>query len=327
MINSLSLSQIQNPINKELYYFSKYFKNSLKSSLPIVDTIIKYIIRQKGKQIRPTLVLLAAKSVGEINDSSYRGAALVEILHTATLVHDDVVDDADTRRGFPSINSIWKNKIAVLIGDYLLSTGLMLSIDKNDFEFLKVTSRSVKLMSEGEILQIHKSRTYDINEETYFKIISGKTASLFTTCVDVGAFSTTKKKSFHNALHIYGTAVGMAFQIKDDILDYTSRTNILGKPIGGDLREKKITLPLIYALKNVPKNESSKIVSMIRKGVTTSDVLVITNFVTQNGGIDYAIEKATEYSNSAIKSIEVLPNTPSKTSLLNFANFVISRNK
>jgi len=327
MSNSLTLSQIQNPIDKELIYFSKFFKNSLKSSLPIVDTIIKYIIRQKGKQIRPTLVLLAAKSVGEINDSSYRGAALVEILHTATLVHDDVVDDADTRRGFPSINSIWKNKISVLIGDYLLSTGLMLSIDKNDIEFLKVTSRSVKLMSEGEILQIHKSRTYDINEETYFKIISGKTASLFTTCVDIGVFSTTKKKSFHNALHNYGTAVGMAFQIKDDILDYTSRTNILGKPIGGDLREKKITLPLIYALKNVSKNESSKIVSMIRKGVTTSDVLEITNFVTQNGGIDYAIEKATEFSNTAIKSIVVLPNTPSKASLLNFANFVISRNK
>ncbi|MDA0986629.1 MAG: polyprenyl synthetase family protein [Bacteroidetes bacterium] len=327
MSNSFSLADLQKPIKSELKNFPAFLKQSLKSSFPIVDTIMKYILNQKGKQIRPTLVLLSANAVGEINESTFRGAALVEILHTATLVHDDVVDDADTRRGFPSINSIWKNKISVLIGDYLLSTGLLLSINKNDFEFLKVTSRAVKSMSEGEILQIHKSRTFDIDIETYLKIIHAKTASLFASCVDIGAFSATKNISHKKALHIYGESLGMAFQIKDDILDYTSRTNILGKPIVNDLKEKKITLPLIIALKNVSKSEASKIISKIRKGLTSSEIEEVINFVDQNGGVVFSQNKASEYLKTARESIQILPNSESKTALINFTDFVLNRSK
>lgn len=235
----IKLSEIIHPIEKELDLFTDKFKISLKSKVGLVDLVTKYILKQKGKKIRPVLVLLSAGLSGEISERTYRGAVLVEMLHTATLVHDDVVDAAETRRGLPSINAVWKNKVAVLIGDYLLSRGLMLAVDGNDFDFLRVVTDTVKRMSEGELLQISKTRKLDIDEETYFKIISDKTASLISTCCEIGARSSTSDENKITSLRNFGESLGIAFQIRDDILDYTGKSKIIGKPLGGDIKEKK----------------------------------------------------------------------------------------
>ena len=256
---TISLDEIKIPIKSELKDFDKFVNLSVKSEIPFVNLVTRFILRQKGKQLRPILVFLTAKMCKNISPASYRGAALVEILHTATLIHDDVVDEAEMRRGFPSINSHWKNKIAVLMGDYLLSTGLLLALKSDDFEILKITSSAVRKMSEGEILQINKSRKLDIDEKTYFKIISGKTASLISTCTEIGGVSVNCSKKEREALINFGENLGLAFQIRDDVLDYTSRTSILGKPIAGDLKEKKITLPLIHALERADKKREKKL--------------------------------------------------------------------
>ena len=266
-MNKLNLSQIQSPISNELKDFDKSFKEYLKSDIRLVEFAIRFILSQKGKKIRPVLVLLSAKMCGGVKNRSFRGASLVELLHTATLVHDDVVDKAEKRRGLPSLNKIWGNKIAVLVGDYLLSKGLMISVDNEDFDFLRTITDTVKKMSEGELLQIYKAKKLDINEETYFKIISYKTASLISTCCEIGARSSTDAPNKIDALRNYGEYLGIAFQIQDDILDFVGKTKIFGKVQGGDLKEKKITLPLIYALNNSSKDKSKAIIKLLKKGV------------------------------------------------------------
>lgn len=320
------LSEISSPIKSELETFNKLFKESMRSDVGLVDLVARYIIRQKGKKIRPLLVLLSAKVAGEVTERSYRGAVLVELLHTATLVHDDVVDNADKRRGFWSINALFKNKVAVLMGDYLLSRGLMIAVDGKDYDFLKIITDTVKRMSEGELLQIRKTRKLDIDEETYFKVISDKTASLLETCCEIGALSATNNKEYHKAMKSFGQSIGLAFQIRDDVLDYEGTFKVTGKPIGGDIKEKKITLPLIYSLGKVDKNEASHIRQIIKNGRKKNDVSEVIDFVKKNGGINYARDKAKYYSDKATEALSVLPDSQSKVALDALVNFVIDRN-
>ena len=319
------LNEISQPIKTELEEFERLFKTSMKSNVGLVDLIAKYIIRQKGKKIRPLLVLLSAKLAGGVTQRSYRGAVLVELLHTATLIHDDVVDNADKRRGFWSINAIFKNKAAVLMGDYLLSRGLMIAVEGNDNDFLGVITSAVKRMSEGELLQIQKTRKLDIDEETYFQVISDKTASLLETCCMIGAMSTSDNSEYHEAMKNFGESIGMAFQIRDDILDYEGSSKIIGKPVGGDIKEKKITLPLIYSLKKVPRNEADKIRRLIKNNTGTENTRQIIDFVRKNNGIDYALETAHNYSQKAKDSLKIFPDSPAKLALEGLVDFVIDR--
>ncbi|MEK7748472.1 MAG: polyprenyl synthetase family protein, partial [Bacteroidota bacterium] len=269
---SVSLDSIKEPVHDELKGFDRFFRDAMRSKVGLVDIIARYIIRQKGKRVRPLLVLLSAKACGAINDSTYRGATLVEILHTATLVHDDVVDDADTRRGLASINAVWKNKVAVLMGDYLLSRGLLIALERDDHYFLHSTSNAVKRMSEGELLQIQKSRQLNLDEETYLRIIGDKTASLFSTCTDIGAASVTEDADRRNLMKEFGENVGMAFQIRDDLLDYEGRKSILGKPTGLDMKEKKLTLPLIHALQSGVRKDAKQALRIIKNGAKQKEI-------------------------------------------------------
>lgn len=325
-MNRLKLSNIQKPIQNELEEFDQVFKNILRSDIRLVDFVIKFILRQKGKKIRPLLVLMSAKVCGNVNMRSYRGATLVELLHTATLVHDDVVDEAEKRRGLPSLNNIWGNKISVLMGDYLLSKGLMISVNGEDYDFLKTITDTVKRMAEGELLQIYKTKKLDIDEETYFKIISDKTASLFSTCCEIGALSATTSKEEIEALKNYGEYLGIAFQIQDDILDYTG-TKIIGKPLGGDIKEKKLTLPLIHTLTKESKSDAAEIIRRIKKGKKEKRISEIIDLVKSNGGIEYSIEKAHEFSDKAKKCLEPFKDSEYKDSLIDLVDFVIDRNK
>ncbi len=319
------LSKISHPIESELDTFNQIFKKSIRSKVGLVDLVAKYIIRQKGKKVRPLLVLLSAKIIGEVNERSYRGAVLVELLHTATLVHDDVVDNANKRRGVWSINALFKNKVAVLMGDYLLSRGLMIAVDGKDFDFLGVITNTVKRMSEGELLQIQKTRKLDIDEETYFRVISDKTASLLETCCEIGALSATDNPEYHQAMKQFGQSIGMAFQIRDDILDYEGTLKMMGKPVGGDIKEKKITLPLIYSLNQVTKKEAAHIRKLIKNGSKNNDVKEVIKFVKENGGIDYALDTAKSYSNKAKEALKILPDSQSKVALEALVDFVIDR--
>jgi len=320
----LNIKLISRPVREELEIFDRKFSSSLKSKVALIDLITKYILKQKGKKIRPVLVLLSAKLCGEINDRSYIAANLVELLHTATLIHDDVVDDAKMRRGIASINAKWKNKISVLIGDYLLSKGLLTAIDNNEFEFLKLTSEAVKSMSEGELLQIQKARNFDATEETYFRIISDKTASLIKTCCKLGALSSTDNKVDIEKLGTYGENTGIAFQLTDDILDYTGRKKLLGKSTGNDLKEKKFTLPLIISLKNAPSGRSNEIMKLI-KSESENKFDRVYEFVLEYGGIDHTIEKAKEYSKKAVDSLNSFKDSEAKNSLIEFAGIISGR--
>jgi len=323
----MNLKEILIPIREELDTFDEHFKNAMRSNIAFVDMIARYIVKQKGKRIRPALVLLSAKACSEVNSSTFRGASLVEILHTASLIHDDVVDEADTRRGFPSINSIWKNKIAVLMGDYMLAKGLLLSLNNDDFQFLKITSDAVRRMSEAEILQIKKSRDLDIDEQTYLKIISDKTASLFATCCEIGATSAVKDIEYHKRMRSYGENLGMVFQIRDDLLDYVGRRSITGKPAGLDMKGKKLTLPLIHALKNAPKTRSKEILKIIKDGGRKKGLQSIIDFAFEFNGIDYTIKKAKQYSEHALEDLQILPSSPAKDSLSQLVEFVMERSK
>lgn len=322
---AISLDTIKGPIGAELKQFDRFFRDSMQSKIGLIDLIARYIVRQKGKRVRPILVLLSAKLCGEINQSTFRGATLVEILHTATLVHDDVVDDAETRRGLASINAVWKNKVAVLMGDYLLARGLLLSLEHNDHYFLNSTSAAVKRMSEGELLQIQKSRQLDINEETYLRIISDKTASLLSTCTDIGCASVTENEQTRALLRDYGENVGMAFQIRDDLLDYLGRKSIIGKPTGIDLKEKKLTLPLIYALTNAERREARQALKIVKNGARQKEVEWIAGFVKRNGGIEYAGRKAEHYAGLARERLIAFPESRAKEALLQFVEFVTER--
>lgn len=321
----MHLTEISKPIKAELDVFNEIFKKSLKSSVGIIDLVTGYILKQKGKKIRPLLVILSAKLAGGVNDRTYRGATLVELLHTATLIHDDVVDNADKRRGLPSINAVWKNKVAVLMGDYLLARGLMIAVEGKDFDFLGIITDAVRRMSEGELLQIRKSKKLDIDEETYFKIISDKTASLLSTCCEIGSASASSNVEYQSALRNFGENIGIAFQIRDDILDYIGTSSIFGKPLGGDIQEKKITLPLIFALKNAPENESVQIIKWIKNGRKNKNVKDIIEFVKKYNGIEYALQSAREYSDRARENLKIFPDSPAKISLQELIDFIVNR--
>ncbi|MCX6161807.1 MAG: polyprenyl synthetase family protein [Ignavibacteriae bacterium] len=320
----MNLNKISAPVKSELQEFQKQFSGVLKSNVALIDIITRYILRQKGKKIRPILVLLCAKLCGKINRRSYIAANLVELLHTATLIHDDVVDDAKMRRGLPSINAVWKNKASVLIGDFLLSKGLLVSLDNNEFEFLKITSEAVRRMSEGELLQIQKARNFDATEETYFQVIKDKTASLIQTCCRLGAFSATDDKKAIEKAGVFGESTGIAFQLRDDLLDYTGRKKLLGKSTGNDLKEKKFTLPLIVSLRNAPAKHSRDIMKLI-KSDSAKKFDSVYYFVAQNGGIEYTKEKIDRYTTTAVKALEYFDDSESKSSLLELVQFLSVR--
>ena len=291
---------VTNIIGTELDIFEKKFTEAVKSNTPLLDRIMKYIIKRKGKQLRPMFVFLSAKLHGDINESTYRAAALVELLHTATLVHDDVVDESLERRGFFSINAIWKNKIAVLVGDYLLSKGLLLSTTNNDFEHLHILSEAVKQMSEGELLQIEKSRKLNLKEDIYFEIIKNKTASLLSSACAAGACTTSKDENITAKMKLFGEKAGIAFQIKDDLFDYGKED--IGKPTGNDIKEKKLTLPLIYTLNNIDAKKRRELIYIIKnENKNAEKVKLVIDTVIASGGISYATEKMNEYRDEALK--------------------------
>jgi octaprenyl-diphosphate synthase len=319
------LKKISAPIQKELDEFKIEFRQAMKSKVALIDLISKYILRQKGKKIRPILVLLSAKLCGEVNKRTYLGATLVEMLHTATLIHDDVVDDAQTRRGFASINAVWKNKIAVLMGDFMLSRGLLLALENDECGFLKITSKAVKRMSEGELLQIQKNRKFDVNEDTYFRIISDKTASLITACCELGASSATSNKNEIQLMSEFGENIGIAFQLRDDILDYVGKKKIMGKSSGSDLKEKKFTLPLIHALGNSSKKESKEIISIVKNGSFSKNKSIVMEFIKEYKGIDYAVNKTREFCSIAKGKIKDFKSSETKETLINFVDFIGER--
>ncbi len=299
----------------------------MKSEVPLLETITGYIVKRKGKQLRPMFVFLSAKLFGEINESTYRAAALIELLHTATLVHDDVVDDSHERRGFFSVNALWKNKIAVLIGDYLLSKGLLLSLDNDDFQLLKIVSRAVREMSEGELLQIEKARRLDISEEIYFEIIQKKTASLIAACCAAGAYSVSGSSVDEEKMYQFGAKVGMAFQIKDDLFDLGEGTDI-GKPMGIDIKEKKMTLPLIHALSKSGWREKRSIVNIVRKfNGSEEKVDEVISFIRRNGGIEYAKGVMEKFRDEALSMLSSLPVGDARNSLEDLVCYTIERSK
>lgn len=323
----MKLDTIIAPVAGDLKNFEVHFRKALKSNVGLVDAAVRYMVKRKGKRIRPALVMLAAGACGGINESTFRGAALVELLHTATLIHDDVVDEAATRRNWPSINAIWKNKVAVLMGDYVLSRGLLLSLEHDDIAFLRSTSMAVKRMSEGELLQIQKSRQLRNDEATYFQIIGDKTASLLATCCEIGALSATLDADVVERMRCYGENIGIAFQIRDDILDFTGTESTIGKPVGGDLKEKKFTLPLIHAFGIAPSVRRKSVLRMLKSGVKRKDIEEIARFVEEFGGIEYARKTAEGYRDRAMAQIEGFPNSAAKDSLLQLADFVVTRKK
>ena len=315
---------INNIIGKELNTFEKKFSEAVKSQTMLLDRIMKYIIKRKGKQLRPMFVFLSAKLHGEINESTYRAAALVELLHTATLVHDDVVDESFERRGFFSINAIWKNKIAVLVGDYLLSKGLLLSTTNNDFEHLHILSEAVKQMSEGELLQIEKSRKLNLKEDIYFEIIRNKTASLLSSACAVGAYSTSKDMAICEKMKLFGEKVGIAFQIKDDLFDYGKED--IGKPTGNDIKEKKLTLPLIYTLNKVDASKRRALIYIIKYENTVPDkVRYVIDTVVAAGGITYATEKMNQYRDEALEILHSFPESDVRKALETLVRYTTDR--
>jgi octaprenyl-diphosphate synthase len=323
---AISIDEIQAPIIEEMNSFEKKFRNSMKTNVMLLDQIMKYIIHRKGKQIRPMFVFLTAGTVGQIADSTYRGAALIELVHTASLVHDDVVDDSNYRRGFFSINALWKNKIAVLVGDFLLSKGLDLSLKHKDYTLMEIVNNAVKEMSEGELLQIEKARKLDITEDIYFDVIRKKTASLIASCCAVGAASTGADDSLVEKARLLGEKIGMAFQIKDDLFDFG--TDEIGKPTGIDIKEKKMTLPLIFALNNTGWFTKRKIINLIKnESDKPNKVLEVIDFVRRSGGIDYTKKIMQNFVNQAYEILDSFPESAHKNSLKNLIQFTIERTK
>ena len=320
------LKEIKAPINSEIKEFEKKFRDAMKSNVLLLDKIMGYIVKRKGKQMRPMFVFLCAGVSGGITESTHTGASLIELLHTATLVHDDVVDDANYRRGFFSINALWKNKIAVLVGDYLLSRGLLLSVDNEEFDLLRIVSKAVKEMSEGELLQMEKARKLDITEDIYYDVIRQKTASLIASCCAVGASSAKQPQEIINKMWDFGIKVGMAFQIKDDLFDYGDEE--IGKPVGIDIKEKKMTLPLIYALKDSSWGKKRSIINVIRNhSHKPKKVKEVIEFVKQSGGIEYSIEVMNKYHKEALTVLDSFPASDYKESLKKLIDFTINRNK
>jgi octaprenyl-diphosphate synthase len=320
------LDQIKAPIQKEMEIFEAKFKESMKSSAPLLDKITHYIVKRKGKQIRPMFVFLSAHVTGQVTETTFRAGILIELLHTATLVHDDVVDDSNERRGFFSLNAIWKNKIAVLVGDFLLSKGLLLTTQSGDYKLLEIVTNAVKLMSEGELLQIEKARRLDIVEEVYFEIIKRKTASLIASCCACGATSNGSSEETIKIMNDFGEKIGIAFQIKDDLFDYEN-SHLIGKPTGIDIKEQKMTLPLIYALNNTDKATKRSIIRIVKNNNNDpKKVAEVIEFVNQSGGLQYATGKMMTYKDEALAMLKAFPDSEYKTSLIDLVNFTVERN-
>jgi octaprenyl-diphosphate synthase len=322
------VEQIKEPIAYEMELFEQKFRLSMSSKVALLNRITHYIVNRKGKQMRPMFVFLVAKMLdnGQVSERTYRGASVIELIHTATLVHDDVVDDSNRRRGFFSINALWKNKIAVLVGDYLLSKGLLLCIDNNDFDLLKIISVAVREMSEGELLQIEKARKLDITEAVYYEIIRQKTATLIAACCSLGAASVKPNSSEVESMRRFGELIGMAFQIKDDLFDYGD--DKIGKPTGIDIKEQKMTLPLIHVLNHASEKDKSWLINSIKKyNKDKKRVKEVITFVKANGGLEYAIDKMKAFQKEALSILEQYPNSPYKTSLELMVNYVIDRKK
>ena len=323
---SLSIREIQAPIAIEMNAFEGKFRTSMKTKVRLLDTIMNYIVQRKGKQIRPMFVFLTAGLMGDISEKSYRGAALIELLHTATLVHDDVVDESNYRRGFFSINALWKNKIAVLVGDYLLSKALLLSIHNEDFELLKIGSTAILEMAEGELMQIEKARKLDITEEVYFEIIRRKTATLIAACCAMGVSSVGANAEAVEKARLFGEKVGIAFQIKDDLFDYGDAE--IGKPLGIDIKEKKMTLPLIYALNQSDWLTKRRIINIIKnESENPQKVSEVIDFVKKSGGLEYATQAMKNIVAEAQAILNTFPDSTFKTSLAGLVQFTIERSK
>lgn len=326
MFKKKSLSLIQQPIAEEMRSFEGKFKETMSSDVPLLDKITYYIARRKGKQMRPMFVFLAAKLCGEVSESTYTAAAFIEMIHTATLVHDDVVDDSNERRGFFSINALWKNKIAVLVGDFILSRGMLIAIKRQEFRLLEIMSEAIERMSEGELLQIEKARRLDIEESIYYKIIKGKTASLFASACAAGVASATKDETLIQKAKELGEQLGMAFQIKDDLFDYG--TDAIGKPVGNDIKEKKMTLPLIFALNNAPRRTRKKIINIVKRNNNDpKKVAEVIEFVKGSGGLEYTQEIMYQYRQKAFDILATFPDSPARTSLKDLITFVTERKK
>ena len=322
----LKLSDIQRPIEGELTIFEDKFKESMRSSVPLLDRITHYIVKRKGKQMRPMFVFFSAGSCGEINEATHRGAALVELLHTATLVHDDVVDNANVRRGFFSVNALWKNKVAVLVGDFLLAKGMQLSLANDDFGMLKIVSDAVQQIIEGELLQLEKARRMDIDEAVYFEVIRQKTASLIASCCACGAASAGADSATVEQMRSFGEKVGMAFQIKDDLFDFG--IDDVGKPLGNDIKEKKLTLPLIHALKQVSKSEKRRIINLVKNhNEDAAKVAEVIAFVKENGGMEYATAQMLRYQQEAFDILTNLPASEYRLGLEQLVRYTTERNK
>lgn len=320
----ISLKDIKAPIQDEMKTFESTFQKSMKSNVFLLDKITNYIVKRKGKQMRPMFVFLSAKMSGKMSESTYHGAALIELLHTATLVHDDVVDDSNYRRGFFSINALWKNKIAVLVGDYLLSRGLLLSIENDQFQLLKIVSRAVKEMSEGELLQIEKARKLDITEEVYYEIIRQKTAALIASCCAVGVSSVGNEPEIVDKAWELGEKVGMAFQIKDDLFDYG--TDEIGKPLGIDIKERKMTLPLIHFLNNTDASTKKHVIRLIKKHHNKPDkVREVIELVKEGKGLEYASDIMNDYYNEAMSLLNLFDDSAYKKSLSQLIEYTIYR--
>jgi octaprenyl-diphosphate synthase len=321
-----NLNQIKKPVEQELAIFEKKFRQAMKSRVALVDRVMYYIVQRKGKQMRPMFVFLSARICGNITEATYTAASLIELLHTATLVHDDVVDDAYERRGFFSINALWKNKIAVLIGDYLLAKGLLISLETNQHRLLKITSNAVQEMSEGELLQIEKKRKMVLTEDDYFEIIRKKTASLIASACSAGAASTTEDEAVISKMRLFGEKVGIAFQIKDDLLDYGDDDT--GKPHANDIKEGKLTLPFIYALSRVPFMKRMRMILRLKYGKKSKEVIQeLIQFVKENGGISYAEQKMNEYRNDAFAILHGFPDSEYAQSLKLLVEFTTERKR
>ncbi|NDC29792.1 MAG: polyprenyl synthetase family protein [Bacteroidetes bacterium] len=320
------INDIKQPISAELNLFESKFREAMKSSVPLLDTIMTYIVKRKGKQVRPMFVFYCAKLFEGINDSTYRGASMVELLHTATLVHDDVVDDSDERRGFFSINALWKNKIAVLVGDYLLSKGLLLSVKNKDFHLLEIISEAVQAMSEGELLQIEKTRNLNLSEEVYFDIIKKKTASLIASCCAIGAASAGATPEQIKQMHLFGEKIGIAFQIKDDLLDYGD--DDIGKPHGIDIKEKKLTLPIIYTINNADKETRRFIINSIKNYNTDKKrVAEVIRYVNEHDGIAYTRKAMLRHKEEALEILNSISQNEFADKLKLLVNYIIDREK
>ena len=321
------IKDIRKSLHPEYNLYKKKLSAIMASNIPIVDSIAKYIVRHKGKGLRPLLVILSAKLIKEPNQNTYIVASLIEILHTATLVHDDVVDNANIRRNFPSINAVWKNKISVLMGDYLLAKSLISATETGSMEIMHLLAETSKRLSQGELFQIEKSRKLDITVDEYINMISDKTAALISACAELGGITVAASPEQKTALHEYGENLGIAFQIKDDLLDYEGKQKIVGKPVGADLREKKITLPLILAMKNAPIAEKKQVIKMLKKGVNGEQVKNIIDFSIKYNGLSESKKVAIDYADKARKALSVFPDGTNKSNAINFIDFVIGRNK